>query len=161
VTEQAEHTGARGAGLAGRVGVLLVVYVVVLAAVFFSPTNRVQTDAVVDVGHAVAPFLPRSWAGFAPIEVLLNVAIVAPVSFLGSMVWPRLRWQDWTAYGFVGATSVELIQGLLLPGRQASFSDVVANTAGALVGALLCTQLRSVRARNSKRRNFRGPGATP
>ena len=161
MTDQAQHTGARGERFAGRAGVLLLAYVIVLGAVVFSPTNRVQTDTVVDVARALQPFLPRSWAGFVPVEVLLNVVIVAPVSFLGSQVWPRLRWQDWTAYGFVGATSVELIQALLLPGRQASFSDIVANTVGALVGALLCSRLRSVRVLNSRRRNFRGPGATP
>ena len=46
--------------------------------------------------------------------------------------------------GFLGAMAVELAQGLLLPGRQASFSDVVANGAGALLGALLAKALSGV-----------------
>ncbi len=91
--------------------------------------------------HVLQAVLPDSWVDFTRVEVLMNAVIIAPLSFLGSRVWPRLRWQDWTAYAFVGATTVELVQGLLLPGRQASFSDIVANTFGALLGALLARRL--------------------
>jgi VanZ family protein len=38
--------------------------------------------------------------------------------------------------------SVEVLQGLVLPGRQAAYSDVVANTAGILVGAVLYRAIR-------------------
>ena len=48
-----------------------------------------------------------------------------------------MRWQEWTAYGFLGAIAVELFQGLVLPGREASLSDIVSNGLGALLGALL------------------------
>ena len=141
MTEQAQHTGARGERLARRVGVLLLVYVLVLGAVLFSPTSHVQTALVDGLVHVLQAVLPDSWVDFARVEVLMNAVIIAPLSFLGSRVWPRLRWQDWTAYAFVGATTVELVQGLLLPGRQASFSDIVANTFGALLGALLARRL--------------------
>jgi len=47
----------------------------------------------------------------------------------------RLRWQDWIAYGFLAALFVEIVQGLVLPGRYASCADVVAN-ATALCPAL-------------------------
>ena len=67
----------------------------------------------------------------------MNAAIVAPVSLLGSMAFPRVGWRAWTAYGFVAAVLIETIQGVLLPARSASFGDVVANTAGMLLGAVL------------------------
>jgi hypothetical protein len=141
VTEQAQRSGARGAGLTGWAGVLLLLYVLLLGVVLFWPTSDVQASAVVRVGHALQPVLPDSWLGFARLEVLLNAVIIAPVSFLGSWALPRVRWQDWTAYAFVGATTVELLQGMFLPGRHASFSDIVANTFGALLGALLARWL--------------------
>lgn len=47
-----------------------------------------------------------------------------------------MRWQDWTAYGLLGAMVVEVAQGLLLPDREPAFSDVVANALGAAGGAL-------------------------
>lgn len=137
MTEQAQHTGARGAGLAGRVGVLLLLYVLVLGAVLFSPSAHVQTSLVDDGARALRLVLPDSWVGFGPVEIAMNAVIIAPLTFLASMAWPRFRWQDWTTYGFIGATTVELLQGLLLSGRTASFSDIVANTAGALLGAVL------------------------
>ncbi|MBZ5738494.1 VanZ family protein [Nocardioides sp. GBK3QG-3] len=68
-------------------------------------------------------------------EFLSNVLILVPVSLLGSLVWPRTTWRDWTAFGFLLAGAVELTQGLLLPHRMASYSDVVANTLGCLVGS--------------------------
>jgi hypothetical protein len=142
VTERAQDTGARGAGrLAGRVGVLLLLYALLLLVVLFSPTSHVQASLVEDLVHALQRVLPDAWITFGRAEILMNAVIIAPLTFLGSAVWPRLRWQDWTAYGFVGATTVELLQGVLLPGRQASFSDIVANSAGALLGAVLARGL--------------------
>ena len=161
VTEQAQHTGARGERLAGRVGVLLLLYVLVLAAVLFSPTSHVQASLVDGLVHVLQAVLPDSWVDFSRVEVLMNAVIIAPVTFLGSCVWPRLRWQDWTAYAFIGASGVELIQGVLLPGRQASFSDIVANTAGALLGAVLYGRLRSVRTTTGGRLNFRRTRGKP
>ena len=67
----------------------------------------------------------------------MNLVIIAPLSFLGTMAFQSTRWQDWTAYGFLGAVAIEMLQGLLLPDRAAGFSDIVANTAGAFLGALV------------------------
>ena len=113
-----------------------------LAVVLLSPTSQVQTASVTHLTGALQVVLPDSLVTFSRVEILLNILIIAPVTFLGALAWPRLRWQDWTAYVFVGAATVELEQGLLLPGRDASFTDVFANTAGALLGAFLATRHR-------------------
>jgi glycopeptide antibiotics resistance protein len=83
------------------------------------------------------------WIGFSEqtatpgrAEFIANVLILLPVSALGSLIWPRTTWRDWTAYAFVIAGLVECAQGLLLPHRFASYSDVVANTLGGLLGAV-------------------------
>lgn len=70
-------------------------------------------------------------------EVLCNVAMFVPVPVLGRGVLPRLGWRDWTAYGFVLSVAVEAVQGLFLAHRGATSIDVVANTAGTALGALL------------------------
>ena len=67
----------------------------------------------------------------------MNLVILAPLSLLGALAFQSTRWQDWTAYGFLGAVAMEMTQGLLLPERTASFSDIVANGLGAFVGALV------------------------
>jgi glycopeptide antibiotics resistance protein len=128
---------SKGTWLAHRARPLLLLYALLLVVVLFSPSSHVQSSLVVDLGHFLRTFLPDSWVTFTRVEIVMNAVIIAPLTFLGSIVWPRLSWQDWTAYGFLGAAAVELIQGVLLPDRSASLSDIVANGAGAVLGALL------------------------
>lgn len=130
-------TTTKGAWLARRARPLLVVYALVLLVVVFSPTSTVQSSLVGDLVRGLQVLLPDRLVTFNRAEVAMNAVIIAPLSFLGWLALTRVRWQDWVAYGFLGSTTVELLQGLLLPDRQASFSDIVANTLGALLGALL------------------------
>ncbi|MCW2761833.1 MAG: hypothetical protein JWR85_2034 [Marmoricola sp.] len=117
-------------------------YALLLALVLFSPSSQVQSNLVADLADLLSRALPDGWVSFGRVEVLMNAVIIAPLTFLGSMVLPRLRWQEWTAYAFLGAVVVEVLQGVLLPDRQASFSDIVANGAGGCAGAVLYLGLR-------------------
>ncbi len=122
---------------------LLAPYLLVLVVVLFAPTSGVQSGLVrdlVDVLHRLGA--SGSVVTYGRAEVIMNAVIIAPVSFLGAFVLTRLRWQDWTAYAFLGAGAVELLQGVLLPDRTASFGDIVANASGACLGALLQRGLR-------------------
>ena len=78
------------------------------------------------------------------IEFLLNVAIFAPWAALAALVWPRPTWRDWTAYGFVATSFVETVQALVYPERTAAFSDIAANTLGALLGSVAVTLGRAL-----------------
>lgn len=71
------------------------------------------------------------------VEFMLNVAMIVPAAFLVVMLFPRHHWANWVVYGFVAAGLVEGFQGLFRPLRSAQFVDVVANTAGVLVGVLV------------------------
>lgn len=113
-----------------------------LAVITLSPEPSVAsavvrwvTEAIRAVGAPPAVVIP------ARVEMVLNALMVVPAAFLASLVWPRLTWRDWTAAAFVLSVSVELTQGLALPDRSAQTVDVVANTAGALGGALLALLL--------------------
>ena len=116
---------------------LLLGYAVLLAVVLFSPTSTVQSALVGDLVQVLRFALSDRVVTFSRAEVAMNAVIIAPLSFLGTQAYRQLRWQDWVAYGFLGATLVEVVQGVLLPARQASFSDIVANATGALLGAVL------------------------
>jgi glycopeptide antibiotics resistance protein len=70
-----------------------------------------------------------------------NVALFVPFSLLGLVVWPSRRVLAWTAAGALASTTIELVQLLLLPQRFATVSDVLANTSGALLGALIATRM--------------------
>ncbi len=134
--------------------IALLGYSALLGVALLVPTSGTQSEMaswVSDLG---------TWVGFSPetanqgrAEFLCNVVILAPVSLLGSLIWPRTTWRDWTAYTFVIAGLVELTQGLVLPGRTASYVDITANTLGGLVGAVLVLL--------SRRRTAAGTPPTP
>jgi VanZ like protein len=117
---------------------LLVGYAALLAVAVFSPSNQDQSEMVVWLGGVLHDWgAPPRWIEFGRLEIIMNAAIVAPLTFLAVAVRPSWTWRDWTALGFLVSGAVELVQAVLLSGRQASFSDVVANTLGALLGAVV------------------------
>lgn len=125
--------------------VALAAYAVVLALALLTPTSGTQSSMaawVVDIGRWVG--VPERLATQPRAEFVCNALIVVPLAALGALVWPGGRWQSWTAWAFVGACAVELAQGLLLPMRTVSTADVVANTLGALAGALGVALLRLI-----------------
>jgi glycopeptide antibiotics resistance protein len=122
--------------------VLLAVYAALLLVALFSPTSDRQSAAVLWLGRLLSDLgFPSGITSFTRLEVIMNAVIIAPVTFLASLVRPAYGWRDWTALGFVAALTVEALQGLLLPGRHAALSDIVANTLGALLGAVVARAL--------------------
>jgi len=117
--------------------VALAVYATFLAFVLLNPSADVPSTSVSWLTElAVRLGLPGQLAVPGRVEFVANVLILIPFSFLGSVLLPRPTWRDWTAYGFVLSGTVELVQAVLLPARSATFADVVANTSGALLGAV-------------------------
>jgi glycopeptide antibiotics resistance protein len=87
------------------------------------------------------------------VEFALNAVAFAPVSLLGTLLWPRWTWRDWTAAGFVASFLVEGFQAIFLSARSATYVDVVSNTLGALIGAFLAVLLvRAVARQRSEHR---------
>jgi VanZ family protein len=116
---------------------ILAAYLVLLAFVLLNPSADVPSSSVAwlsQVGTRAG--LPAPLVEPSRVEFICNVLILMPLSLLGSVLLPRLDWRDWTAYGFVLSGTVELLQAVLLPDRSATFSDVVANTSGILMGAV-------------------------
>jgi glycopeptide antibiotics resistance protein len=118
--------------------VVLVIYLVLLAIALLAPTNTDQSSMVMWLIHQLLHTGASTHVvTFSRMEFVMNVAIFVPAAFLAALLWPRWNWRDWTAVGFVVSGCVELTQALLLPHRDGSFSDVVSNTLGALIGALI------------------------
>ena len=144
------------AGVRRAALVALAVYVVALAVALLAPTSGTQSEMaswVVDLGRALG--FDAQTATQARAEFLCNAAILAPVSALGSIMWPRTTWRDWTAWTFVAAGLVEATQGLVLDRRTASYADIVANTLGGLLGASIVAVLRRWPTRAMHRRRER------
>jgi len=82
--------------------------------------------------------------GYSTLEFLANIALFLPLGALHVLAWHRLPW--WTAAlgGFALSAVIELVQ-IVLPTRYSTVSDVIANSMGALVGALLVVAVRRIR----------------
>ena len=128
----------RGRVRHGALTIAYLVYLVAVGVLVFSPTGDQASGSVVWVSHLLHSWHTPVWL-WRPVSVEwgLNVLMFVPLSLLGSAFRPGWTWRDWIGVGFVASGLIELVQLVLLPNRVASFSDVVANTLGALVGALL------------------------
>ena len=76
------------------------------------------------------------------VEVGLNVLLFVPLSLLGAFVLDRWRVLGWLLVGLAVSLVVEGVQAVLLTGRSATVSDLLANTAGAGLGILAALVLR-------------------
>ncbi|MBD3947202.1 VanZ family protein [Nocardioides ganghwensis] len=118
--------------------VALAAWTVVLAVTLLAP-SAAGPSWLVETGSGILGRLglPEVLAAPERVEFGLNAAAFVPLSLLGTLLWPRPTWRDWTAIGFTASFLVEVVQAVALGGRSATHADVVANTLGTLLGALL------------------------
>jgi glycopeptide antibiotics resistance protein len=71
-------------------------------------------------------------------QLLGNIALFVPLGWLVPMLWRGLR-SGWKVLVVAAATSIgiEVAQLFIISGRQSSLDDVILNTLGALVGAVM------------------------
>ena len=128
--------------------VLLGAYLVVLAGIAFWPVP-VDRDAHGTVA-AVVRLLQRHglpWLEYGHVESAANVALYVPLGVLGTLI--LRRWWLVAMIGVAVSAVVELSQGNFLPERYATAADVVANTAGTLIGALGVVAIRGLSGRGT------------
>ena len=122
---------------------VFIAYLVALAVVLLGPSTQPGETGVSGLLRVLwRAGVPTEVATPERVEVLLNVALLVPLPLIGGGIWPSLTWRDWTAYGFALALGAEVWQGLVFDARSATYSDVVANTAGVFLGALAAAGLR-------------------
>ena len=125
---------------------LVAVSVAVLGCVVFQATGSLPTQVVSTVtDQLLAIGVSPTLADGTRVEFALNVAMFVPPVAVAALLLPRIRWSEWVVIAFVVSGAVELVQGLLLPDRSATFSDVVANTLGGLIAGVLVGAVRAAR----------------
>lgn len=118
---------------------MLMVYGAVVAAIAYWPTP-VDSGLRASIGRALAALHRRGlpgWFDYAQLEWWANVAFFAPIGLLVVLLIGGHRWWVATLVGGTVSVAIEVGQHIFLPMRYATVDDVVANTLGAAVGALV------------------------
>ena len=92
-----------------------------------------------------------NWVTTAGFEVAIKVAIFVPFGLLLVLLAGRRRWVLVVFVGVLTSCWIELAQSIWIPSRAADGRDVLANSAGVLVGALLAVALISLADRRAHR----------
>ncbi|ERI36194.2 teicoplanin resistance protein VanZ [Arthrobacter sp. AK-YN10] len=119
------------------------VYLVALALVVFLPSKEASTVTGfvgVIAGWLAALGLPFKEAAVG-VEFVSNIVMFVPFGLLTTFLWPDgWNWWRMLLLGAATSTFIEVTQ-LIIPGRVTALSDVIANTAGGLIGAAVARQV--------------------
>ena len=126
-------------------------FALVLIAFWPTPVDRDAHDSIEQVVGSVQTNGGPTWLRYSAIEFGANIALFVPVGLFVVLLAGARRWKLGILVGFAATCTIELGQLVFLTGRVATPYDVVANTGGAVIGALLAVAalavLRRVRAR--------------
>ncbi|MET3165131.1 UNVERIFIED_ORG: glycopeptide antibiotics resistance protein [Arthrobacter sp. UYEF10] len=78
-----------------------------------------------------------TWFNYKFVEASANVMLFIPLGLVASLAFVEKRWWQIGVFGLIISGCIELGQLLFLHNRFASALDVVTNTGGAVIGALL------------------------
>ena len=78
-----------------------------------------------------------AWFNYNFVEASANVVLFIPLGAVASLAYVEKRWWQIGAFGLLVSGCIELGQLLFLHNRFASPLDIVTNTSGAVIGALL------------------------
>ncbi|POH60843.1 MULTISPECIES: VanZ family protein [Cryobacterium] len=136
----------RHAALRRIAGWLAAAYLMALAliALWPTPVDRAAAGTITRIlvflhAHGVPQRLD-----YPLIEFTANIALFVPVGLLGVLLMGRRRWLLAFLVGFIASCAIEFGQLVLLPARVATPVDVIANTAGTALGALLALALLAI-----------------
>ena len=120
----------------------------VLIAFWPSPVDEpLQGELATLLKFLHAHGIPR-WFNYQFVEASANVGLFVPLGAVASLAFTEKRWWQIGAFGLMVSGVIELGQLLFLHNRFASPLDLVTNTGGAVIGALLAlTALKKLQAR--------------
>ncbi|QHK22280.1 VanZ family protein [Pseudarthrobacter psychrotolerans] len=110
-----------------------------LVAFWPSPVDQpVQGQLASVLGFLHAHGIP-AWFNYQFVEASANVALFIPLGSVAGLAYPKKHPWQIGIFGLVVSACIELGQLLFLHNRFASLLDLVTNTGGAVIGALLIT----------------------
>lgn len=140
---------------------VLIAIMVPLAFIAFWP-NPVDQPVQGQLA-SVLNFLHRhgipKWVNYKFVEASANVALFVPIGLVSSLAFPSWPWWRIGLFGLLISCCMELGQLLFLHDRFPSALDLVTNTSGSVIGALLAAAvLEKLWARSISAASPHGPG---
>ena len=137
------HSGQTPAALRRAARWLAAAYLVTLAAIAFwpSPVDRGAHRPITSILARLHAHGMPGWIDYGLVEFTANIVLFVPVGLLGVVLLGSARWWVAVLAGFAASGLIELGQLVFLPARYATVMDVLANTSGAALGALLALLL--------------------
>ncbi|WP_186759082.1 VanZ family protein [Arthrobacter alpinus] len=136
--------------------ILAIVYFAALAAIAFwpSPVDRpIDGDLRQGIDWLSGLGIPPWLASYSTIEICANVLLFVPFGTVVTLRLPLRHWWVSVVVASLLSGAIELLQGYLLPQRVASWSDILANTSGAFLGAVCVLAVRSRLLRRARRKS--------
>ena len=120
---------------------VLAVMFIPLALIAFwpSPVDQPVQGQLADVLKFLHAHGIPAWFNYRFVESAANVLLFVPVGVVASLAFVDKPWWQIGVFGFLVSSCIEVGQLLFLHNRFASLQDVVTNTSGAIIGALLAT----------------------
>jgi hypothetical protein len=122
---------------------LLALYVLGGLVILLQPSAAIASHTISDTAAFLARHGAPATLTARRVEDALNAGLFVPYAALAVLAAPRLQWTTATIAAFGASLAIELCQGLFLPARTCEAVDVVSNTSGALVGAVLGSVVRA------------------
>jgi glycopeptide antibiotics resistance protein len=122
---------------------LAAAYLVTLALIALWPTqvDRGASGTISRVLARLHSYGVPDWVNYALVEYTANVLLFLPVGLLGVVLIGASRWWLAVGAGFLLSCVIETSQLVFRPSRVATLLDIMANTTGAVFGALLAVLL--------------------
>ncbi|MBT2502724.1 VanZ family protein [Curtobacterium sp. ISL-83] len=130
------HATGRSRRIAVGIGVVYIVAVLFIG-LWGSPVDAGVDPLLTRVIAAAQRHGAPPWVDYATVESLSNVAFFLPLGLLVVLLMGARWWWAGAAAGLVLSTAIETAQALFLPARTATIDDVLANTLGATLGAVI------------------------
>jgi glycopeptide antibiotics resistance protein len=118
---------------------ILIAMLVPLAFIAYWPTP--VDEPVQGQLSGILQFFHRSgipaWFNYQFVEAAANITLFIPLGFVSALAFPEKRWWQVAVFGLLISGCMELGQLLFIYNRFASPLDLMTNTSGAVIGALL------------------------
>lgn len=102
-----------------------------------SPVDKPAQDLIARGLRKLHAHGVPEWFDYSFIERTANVALFVPFGIAAALALPEKKWWHIAVLGILVSGCMELGQWFFLPQRYPSMIDLVTNTSGAVIGALI------------------------